>query len=64
MKQGLRTPNDWARFAWEQISVSGQKIVREGKALETPEENIAELTSLASKFAEGRLQILERLMIS
>lgn len=63
-KQGHRTAADWAKFAWEQISASGQKIVKEGKTLETPEENLAELTNQANEFADGRLQILERLGIS
>ena len=40
-----------------------QKIVKDGKTLETPEENLAELTSQAQTFADKRLPILKALQV-
>jgi hypothetical protein len=56
---GCDQPDDWARFTWQLLSDQGQNLFKEGKALETPEENVAELTSLARSFAEQRLPILK-----
>ncbi|MDO9535205.1 MAG: methyltransferase, partial [Bacillota bacterium] len=42
----------------------GQKLVKEGKTLETPVENIAELTEQAQTFAEKLLPILRALQIA
>jgi hypothetical protein len=41
----------------------GQRILKEGKALETAEENLAELTAQADTFAEKQLAILKALGI-
>lgn len=60
---GLRQPEDWAQFAQEQLARAGQKIVRDGKTLETPEENLAELKEQATEFAALRLPMLEKLGI-
>jgi hypothetical protein len=56
---GCDQPDDWARFTWQLLSDQGQNLFKEGKALETPEENMAELTSLARSFAVQRLPILK-----
>lgn len=62
-KEGLHQPVDWAQFVWEQLAAARQKIIKDGKTLETPEENIAELKEQATEFAENRLAILEKLGI-
>jgi hypothetical protein len=64
ISQGKKQPADWAQHAWAVLLALGQKLVKEGKTLETPEENIAELTSQAQTFAEKQLPILKALQIT
>jgi SAM-dependent methyltransferase len=57
--RGCDQPTDWARFTWQLLSDQGQKLVKDGKALETPEENLADLTAQANSFADDRLPLLK-----
>lgn len=61
---GQKTPEDWARAAWSILAAQAQKILKDGKALETPDENLAELTGQAKAFAEKRLPILKALGVA
>ena len=61
--QGKKKPAEWAAYVWQVLVAQGQKIVKEGKALETPEDNLAELLAQANTFAEKRLPILKALQI-
>jgi hypothetical protein len=60
---GKKTPDDWAQFAWDLLSAQGQRIVKEGKALETADENIAELRAQAHQFKDRQLRVLSSLGI-
>ncbi len=62
--QGKATPQAWAEFAWQIVSSQGQKLVKEGKTLETAEENLAELTAQAQEFEQKRLPVLKALGIA
>jgi hypothetical protein len=62
--QGKKQPDEWAAQVWQTLSGQGQKLVKEGKTLETPEENLAELTTQAKAFAEKQLPILKALQIA
>ncbi|WP_090129553.1 class I SAM-dependent methyltransferase [Limnohabitans sp. Rim11] len=62
--QGKKQPAEWAQAVWHLLASQSQKLVKEGKTLETPEENIAELTSQAQSFAEKVLPILKALQIA
>lgn len=62
--QGRKQPPDWARFAWELLAAQGQKMLKEGKALETAEENLTELNLLAKEFSERHLPLLRALQIA
>lgn len=62
--QGHKQPQEWARFAWELLAMQGQRLVKEGKALESAEENLVELTAQAEAFATGQLPILKALQIA
>jgi hypothetical protein len=42
----------------------GQRVTKDGKAFETPEENIAELTAQAKDFAEQRLPLMTALKVA
>lgn len=55
LAQGRKQPADWASFAWNVLAGQGQRILKDGKALETPAENIAELTAQAQAFADKQL---------
>ena len=61
--QGKKLPAEWAQAAWELLRTQGQKLVKAEKTLETPEENLAELTSQATVFAQKQLPILRSLMV-
>lgn len=63
MQQGKKTPEDWAAVVSQILAAQGQKIVKEGNALETPEEQLAELTTQATDFATKQLPILKALQI-
>ena len=63
LSHGKKQPADWAQFTWAILAAQGQKIVKGGKPLETPEENIAELTEQAQAFAAKQLPILKALQI-
>ncbi len=64
MGLGHKESGEWADIAWKTLSAQGQLIMKEGKALETPEENIAELKEQAKTFAEKQLPILKALGIA
>jgi len=64
LSNGKKQPADWVRFVWQILQAQGQKLVKEGKTLETPEENLAELTAQAITFAEKQLPILKALQIA
>jgi len=63
LSQGKKKPEDWVGLVWQVLQHQGQKIVKDGKTLETAEENLAELTSQAATFAQKQLPILKALQI-
>jgi SAM-dependent methyltransferase len=63
-RQGHVTAEAAARDAWSVLSAQGQKIVKEGKPLGTPEENVAELTAQAELFFARQWPILQALQVS
>jgi hypothetical protein len=62
--QGKKQASEWPVFVWQLLSMQGQKIVKEGKPLETAEENLAELTAQAQTFTDKQLPILKALGIA
>jgi SAM-dependent methyltransferase len=62
--QGKKQPAEWVQFVWQVAAAQGQKIIKDGNALETAEENIAELTAQAQSFADKQLPILKALGIA
>lgn len=62
--QGAEEPRHWAREAWTILARQGQRLMKEGKALENPENNLKELEALADTFAQRLLPILEALEVS
>lgn len=62
--QGQKQPAEWAQSAWQLLAVQGQTLIKDGKGLPTPEENLSELTAQAKTFAEAQLPILKSLQIA
>lgn len=61
---GLRSPKEWAQYAWAQFSRLGQRLTRNGVTLMTAQENLAELELQAQDFKTQRLPILKSLLIA
>jgi SAM-dependent methyltransferase len=59
--QGKKKPAEWAQFVWQMLQAQGQKLVKEGKALETDEQNLAELNEQARVFGEKQVPVLRAL---
>ena len=63
IQHGKKKPEDWAVFVEQILALQGQKIVKEGKLLETTAQQVAELTSQATDFANKQLPILKALQV-
>jgi len=63
LTSGKKQPKEWAEYAWNILNAQNQKIVKEGKTLESPEENLAELASQAETFSKSVLPIVKALQI-
>jgi len=64
LRDGKGEPSDWAKFGWAILSGQGQRVIKDGKALETPEQNLQHLSAQAAEFARKRLPILKALGIA
>jgi hypothetical protein len=64
LKQGKTKPEEWAAYVDQTLRAQGQKIVKDGKPIETQQEQLAELSSQATEFAQKRLPILKALQIA
>ncbi len=64
VRQGKKLPAEWALFVWDILSAQGQRIIKEGKTLETTEDNLAELADQAQTFADKQLSVLKALGIA
>lgn len=58
-QQGQKTPEQMAQFTWNILAAQGQRLVKEGKTLDTPADNLAELTTQATTFQAKSLPILK-----
>lgn len=59
-----KQPDSWAQFVWTILAAQGQSLLKDGKALQSAEENLAELNRQAIEFNEKRLPILKSLQIA
>jgi len=62
--QGKKQPAEWAQQVWTVLQSQGQRLMKDGKAIEAPEDNLAELTEQANSFAAKQLPILKALQIA
>jgi SAM-dependent methyltransferase len=58
-----KSPKDKAAFVWELLVAQGQRVTKDGKTLESAEQNVEELCLLAADFADKRLPVLKALGI-
>lgn len=61
---GVAAPADWARFVASLYAQQGDRLVRDGKPIESPEEQAAELEAQADAFRTQRLPLLQALRIA
>jgi SAM-dependent methyltransferase len=62
--EGMATAEQWAGYAWQLLKVQNQKIIREGKPIDSDADNLAELTQMAIAFRDTQLPILQALRIT
>ena len=62
IKNGKKQPDEWAAFAWSILAAQNQRVIKEGKVLEKPEENLAELTEQARLFGDSQLPVMKQLI--
>ena len=62
--QGRKQPQEWAKMVWDILNMQNQRLLKDGKLLETAEENLTELTTQAQTFAEKQLPIHKALQIA
>lgn len=60
---GATTPDEWVAPAWKILSALGQKLIKDGKPLESDEDNLAELRARAHLFASDHLPIFQALQV-
>lgn len=63
-QRGLASPEQWATEAWDTLKKEGQRLIKDGKALDTPQENQAELLEKATAFARDELPVLKALLVA
>ncbi|MBA2673514.1 class I SAM-dependent methyltransferase [Ramlibacter sp.] len=56
-------PSDMARAAWDLLASQGQRVLKEGKPLEDPQQNLAELTAQANAFVQKQQSVLKALQV-
>lgn len=63
MSKGKKNADECALFAWQILAGQGQKIIKQGKTLETEQDNIQELKEQAEKLFARQLPILKALQV-
>ena len=63
-ENGRKNPKDWAQFVWAILASQGQRMLKDGKALETEAEHLAHLAEMAEEFAAKQLPILRALRVA
>lgn len=50
---GEKDPQKWARAVWRELALQGQRIVKDGKRIESPEDNLAQVLKEAREFEKN-----------
>lgn len=62
--QGRRQPSEWADFCWQLLAPQGLRLLKEGKVIDDPAGNLAELARQATDFERKKLGILKALSVA
>ena len=62
--QGHAQPAQWAQRAWATLKAQGQRLLKDGQAIASEEDNLAELTRQAQEFADRQLPVLRALGVA
>lgn len=62
-QSGKKKPEEWAQDAWSILKAQGQRILKEGKPIESEDDNLKELVEQAKDFSNGRLRALQALQV-
>lgn len=60
-ERGIREPAEMAKDVWTVLKRLGQRVVKDGKALESEEDNLAQLRAVAKEFLKSGLRRYQRL---
>jgi SAM-dependent methyltransferase len=60
---GLADPHQWATYTWDLLQRSGQRVLKDGHALQEPQDNLDELTRQAQAFAADVWPMLQALRV-
>jgi hypothetical protein len=63
IKLGIIDPDEWSQKAWALLSSHNQKLLKEGKILESDEDNLAEILRQANEFSAKRMPIIKALQV-
>jgi SAM-dependent methyltransferase len=62
--QGKKNPQEWADLSWQVLSAQGSRLIKDGKELSSPEDNLIEMRAQADAFAASTLPILRKLGVA
>jgi len=63
IRNGSTNQDQWVKEAWNILSAQGERLLKNGVAVESEEENLAELRSQADNFKDKRIHVLRALGI-
>ena len=63
-KRGISDIDELAREVWANLDSRGERMIKDGKMLQSVDDNINEIKSIAKRFAEKQLPILRALQIA
>ena len=63
-QKGAKTADDLARAVWKMLSQQGQRLVKDGQAVASEEDNIAGLAAEARTFLDKRVPLLRALGVT
>jgi SAM-dependent methyltransferase len=64
LRAGNKQPAEWAKTTGDLLAAQGHRLVKEGKTLQSPEQNLEELTRQAIAFAERQFPVLKALQVA
>jgi len=64
LAQGRKQPKEWAQYALDVIIPRGERIIKDGKTLDTPEENKVELEAQAQAASVNVIPLMKMLQIA